>query len=135
MSLHSTSYVIYALGSLRVSRPYISIDYSTLNKISQNFNAQFVDHGTLLSCYCKHHKCINLYKFRLKHALSLRKHISRHKEVEIKCDICGKVTPNKTSLGRHIKYVHSEATHKCGICDKAFKRDIGLKVYLSNLLM
>lgn len=72
---------------------------------------------------------IYMYKFRLKHELSLRKHVNRHKDVQMACTLCGKITPNKTALSRHMGYVHSEATHKCGLCDKAFKREIGLKVF------
>lgn len=36
--------------------------------------------------------------------------------------------PSKTALGNHIRYVHSERSFKCTLCDKAFKKPVGLKV-------
>lgn len=70
--------------------------------------------------------------FRLKNPTSLRKHINRHNSTKVKCTFCDKIAPNKSALGQHIKNVHSEATHKCGFCEKAFKKAINLKVFLGT---
>lgn len=133
MRQHATLYLfaIFALRSLKASSLCRHIDNSTLNRISRNSNAQFVGHGNICNSFESMYQYY-VYKFRLKHELSLRKHVNRHKDVQMACTLCGKITPNKTALSRHMGYVHSEATHKCGLCDKAFKREIGLKVFYSK---
>lgn len=70
----------------------------------------------------------------VKSARSLRRHIKQHTTVdeEFKCEICGKESPNKEALQSHKRYVHiNERKFKCTFlnCEKAFKRQIGLKVY------
>lgn len=64
----------------------------------------------------------------LKHEHSLRKHMARHGQTEEVCKLCNKVAPNRHALGNHMRYVHSERSYKCTMCDKAFKKPIGLKV-------
>lgn len=62
---------------------------------------------------------------------SLRSHMRfqhSNTDPEQTCKVCGKVTRNGTALREHMRYVHSERTHKCTLCDKAFKKSIGLKV-------
>lgn len=58
----------------------------------------------------------------------LKKHMDRHEQTEQTCQLCGKVTPNLHALGAHMRYVHSERIHKCTLCEKSFKKEIGLKV-------
>lgn len=60
----------------------------------------------------------------------LRKHIERHNQSAVACKLCGKVTPNQSALGSHMRYVHAERNFPCTMCDKAFKRAISLKVRL-----
>lgn len=64
----------------------------------------------------------------LKNEGSLRAHIRRHGDTETACKLCGKVAPNRSALGNHMRYVHSERIHKCTLCDKAFKKPVGLRV-------
>jgi hypothetical protein len=68
----------------------------------------------------------------LKHEESLRKHMTRHTDSEKGqhvCNICGKPSPNRSALQSHKKYSHMiERSHKCGVCSKAFKKALTLKV-------
>lgn len=64
----------------------------------------------------------------LKTESSLRAHVRRHGDTEHACKICGKIAPNRSALGNHMRYVHSERVHKCTLCEKAFKKPIGLRV-------
>lgn len=72
-------------------------------------------------------KC-GLCQASLKNESSLRAHMRRHADTEHACKLCGKVAPNRSALGNHMRYVHSERVHKCSLCDKAFKKPVGLRV-------
>jgi hypothetical protein len=66
----------------------------------------------------------------LKHEGSLRSHMIQHnteKDDNI-CDICGKKSPNKGALQSHKRNVHLKRTHKCSVCEFAFKKAYSLKV-------
>lgn len=59
---------------------------------------------------------------------NLRKHQERHNQVAVACDLCGRVTPNQFALAAHMRSMHSTKEFPCTMCDKSFKRAIGLRV-------
>lgn len=58
----------------------------------------------------------------------LRRHVERHQQVAVSCPLCGKLARSKSSLASHIQYVHGGRLFPCTVCDKSFKRAIGLRV-------
>lgn len=64
----------------------------------------------------------------MKHESSLRAHLARHKDTTHKCPKCGKETSSRDSLQNHLRYVHAERKYNCTLCEKAFKKPIGLRV-------
>lgn len=69
---------------------------------------------------------------KLKNKYGLKRHMNAmHPDTTVPhvCNMCGKVAPNAPALQRHYYYVHKcERSHKCPMCDKAFKKAAGLKV-------
>lgn len=54
---------------------------------------------------------------------------------EHKCPICSKVSPTLRALKKHVSTMHEKGCeYKCSLCEKAFRRPEGLKVF-SNILM
>ena len=39
-----------------------------------------------------------------------------------KCDLCNKTVKSSSELGRHVRIVHENHRHECGICHKLFTR-------------
>jgi hypothetical protein len=78
--------------------------------------------------------CLRIFfivaSFRLKNVRVLQSHMIQHKSEKDDnvCDICGKKAPNKGALQSHKRNIHVDRTHKCSVCDKAFKRAINLRV-------
>lgn len=60
----------------------------------------------------------------------LKTHMVIHTAKPVKCDQCDKVAPGPHALYCHIRNVHSEASFKCHLCPKSFRRDTALKVFL-----
>lgn len=62
----------------------------------------------------------------------VRKHIKTVHEkvaqVPMQCPHCSKISPNRKALAKHIRFIHNFTIHKCPLCDKEFKRPVGLKV-------
>lgn len=66
-----------------------------------------------------------------KNATYVRVHVRRiHDTIHqpIACQHCGKMKPHERSLKRHILECHTEAAHKCNLCDKSFIYPVLLKV-------
>ena len=41
-----------------------------------------------------------------------------------KCDLCNKSFARQKELGRHVRIVHENQRHECGICKKTFYEKI-----------
>lgn len=60
--------------------------------------------------------------FSFSNELYLKRHIQRHNNrTEMLCPLCSKVSFSKAALGAHIRNTHSERSHKCTFCEKAFR--------------
>lgn len=69
----------------------------------------------------------------LKDKYNHKRHMQRHMESCIPCDICGKECPNTKALRMHKKRSHfDKRDHLCGVCGKGFKRKIVLKEHMAT---
>lgn len=71
---------------------------------------------------------VRFIRLRMQSERSLRLHMARHTETVESCELCGKATPNRRALQKHMDYVHGAAKMKCMLCGKAFKKAVELKV-------
>lgn len=71
-----------------------------------------------------------LFTDRLKSRHTLRKHLLKHLQEPVACDICGKVLMNPKCLKKHVQVhdAHAREQHKCLICNKGFRERYKLKV-------
>src|SRR4051812_27399837 len=56
---------------------------------------------------------------------SYNRHVKNHatEELDNTCSYCGKKSPNRNALKKHMKYVHEMSkTFQCRYCEKCFKR-------------
>lgn len=68
---------------------------------------------------------------RLKHKISLRKHMRYHDEEPVICDICGKTTANQRALSSHIQFNHQDPKFKCPICGNVFRQIRTLREHIA----
>lgn len=62
-----------------------------------------------------------------------KRHMLRHMESRIPCDICGKDYPNTNALKMHKKRSHVDGRiHMCSVCGKGFKRELVLKEHMAT---
>lgn len=69
----------------------------------------------------------------LKDKLNHKKHMLRHMEPSVACDICGKMSPNAKALKSHRQRAHFDtADHVCSVCKKSFKRKLALREHMAT---
>ncbi|XP_062537935.1 transcription factor grauzone-like [Armigeres subalbatus] len=61
-----------------------------------------------------------------------RAHIRLHVVGEVKCEICGRVTPNRVAYRAHKKNAHGARNHKCEWCGKSFNKAITLREHVAS---
>ncbi|XP_062700872.1 transcription factor grauzone-like [Aedes albopictus] len=79
-----------------------------------------------LKMQCQH--CLKWFKNRQ----YWRQHIRLHVVGEVKCEICGRITPNRVAYRSHKKNAHGDRTHKCDWCGKSFNKALTLREHVAS---
>lgn len=79
-----------------------------------------------LKMQCQH--CLKWFKNRQ----YWRQHIRLHVVGEVKCEICGRMTPNRVAYRSHKKNAHGDRNHKCEWCGKSFTKALTLREHVAS---
>ncbi|XP_055523257.1 transcription factor grauzone-like isoform X2 [Wyeomyia smithii] len=79
-----------------------------------------------LKMQCQH--CLRWFKNRE----YWRAHVRMHVVGEVKCDLCGRMSPNLRAHRAHVKNAHGVRNKKCNWCGKCFNKDINLREHVAS---
>lgn len=51
---------------------------------------------------------------------------------EVKCDLCGRMSPNLRAHRAHVKNAHGARNKKCTWCGKCFNKEINLREHVAS---